>query len=431
MSLLGALSNATNNVSGLSAGGLGGLSGPTAFTNLTYTALVSKYQDMSYPRAEITMGNKVLLSDSSDMLVNDIHVELSAGFEASIASFRIYNVFEKTSTGGSFRYDELKKQVVMGNAVTIKLGYLGTLETVFVGFVAGVAFGYEEEQLPYIEVNCMDLKGLMMGGSYAAQCTARSYSRAVSEVLQRTGYEALKSSGAVVGVEVESTPDDPPPTGESAYTVEMVSESDYEFVVKAAKKFNYEFFIDRGKVLFRKAKKDTSTLITMGPDDLMLSFRVEYSLTSLVGAIEARAMDPGAGKVISAKSSFPSMGSNISTGSQAKKLVKGGTKVYIDPTINNTTQAENRVSSLMEQMSYRLGSVEADCIGAPELVPGRFIKVEGLGTPADNRFYLTEVVHEYTNDRGYRTRITGCANQVQTGMAGAGGGSGLGGMIGL
>ena len=435
MGLLDTVTSSASNFSSMSSnalGGLSGLAGPTTFTNLTYSTMMNKYQDLQYPRAEILLGGKALLSDSVDMMVNDIHIELSAGFEASIATFRIYNVYKKTTSGGNFRFDELKSQVVMGNSVTIKLGYLGTRETVFVGFVAGVTFGYAEAQLPYIEVSCMDLKGMMMGGLYARQCTARSYSRAVNEVLQRTVYETLKSSGAVAGVEVDSTPDDPPPTTESAYTVEMVSESDYEFVVKAAKKFNYEFFVDRGKVLFRKAKKDTSNLITIGPEGLMVSFRVEYSLTSLVGTIEARAMDPGAGKVISAKSTFPSMGASISTGNSAKKLVSGGTKVYIDPTINSTTQAQSRVDSLMEQMSYRLGSLEAECIGTPEMVPGRFIKVEGLGSPADNSFYLTEVTHDFTSDGGYRTRITGCANKLQSTLAGAGNlSTGLGGMINL
>ena len=38
-------------------------------------------------------------------------------------------------------------------------------------------------------------------------------------------------------------------------TVEMVAESDYEFVVKAAKKYNYEFFVSGGNVYFRKAKE--------------------------------------------------------------------------------------------------------------------------------------------------------------------------------
>ena len=316
----------------------------------------------------------------------------------------------------------------------------------------------------------MDIKGLMMGNTYAAQCTARTYSGAVKEVLERTGYKSLVSAGGVTAIEVDDTPDAQAAgasgsaagigdvtsasgvtdaagitgatsaagitggtgiTGgiqqkESAYTVELVSESDYEFVVKAAKKFNYEFFVDRGLVLFRKAKKETSTLATLGSGSGIESFQVEYSITGIVGEIEARAMDPGEGRVITAKDTYPGATGAISTSSKAKSLVGSGKKVYIDPTIDSAAQAEARVASLKEKMSYRLGSLEADCVGIP-LVPGRFIRLSGLGTPVDNDFYLTTVVHTFTSDGGFKTRIVGQANKVDTGQSGAAGA--LGGIL--
>ena len=64
-------------------------------------------------------------------------------------------------------------------------------------------------------------------------------------------------------------------------------------------------------------------------------------------------------------------------------------------------------------MSYRLGSIEAECIGIPELLPGRFLRISGLGSPADNDFYLTSVIHEYRDDTGYRTRVIGKADNIK------------------
>jgi phage protein D len=192
----------------------------------------------------------------------------------------------------------------------------------------------------------------------------------------------------------------------------MVSESDYDFVVKAAKKFNFEFFVDRGRIYFRKAKSNTTTLMTIGSGKGLRKFNVGYSLTGLVATVEARAMDAGQGKIITAKEKYPEAGKSISTGNQAKKLLGDGTKVYIDPTIKSQSQAEARAAALKEQMSYRLGNLEGTCVGLPDLVPGRFIKLSGLGGPTENRFYLTEVVHDFDDQRGFETRITGCANQV-------------------
>ena len=239
------------------------------------------------------------------------------------------------------------------------------------------------------------------------------------EVLQRTGERQLQTMGGITGMEISSTPDEDgmggmggqTSTKSSPITVEMVCESDYEFVVRAAKRYNYEFFVDRGKVLFRPAKKDTSTLIKLGNRMGLQSFHIEYSITGVVGEIEARAMDPGKGEVISAQSKF---NNKISSGGQAKQLVGKGARVYLDASITSMEEAKNRVASLMEKMSYRLGALEAGCVGMPDLVPGRFIEVTGMGVPVDNKFYLTTVTHDFNSEQGFRTEIKGCAAQVKT-----------------
>lgn len=190
----------------------------------------------------------------------------------------------------------------------------------------------------------------------------------------------------------------------------MVEESDYEFIVKAAKKFNYEFFVDRGVVHFRKAKSDASILMELGVGTGLVQFEIGYDITGLVGTVEVRAMNPGTGKVISSKKK---LSNNLSTGSRAKGLVSGSSKVYIDPTVTTQEQADARAAYLAEEVSYRLGSLECTCPGIPDLAPGRFIKIAGLGVPVDNTFYVTSVVHDFRQDSGYRTRLIAKAAEVQ------------------
>ena len=408
---------------------LGSALSGAAGVGMTYQSLQNKYTDFSHPRARVLLGGEEFESTDGNIILSDIHVELTSGYEASVASFRLYDVFDPET--GSFLYDKVKKQVLMGNSVTVLMGYLDTFETVFVGFISGVAFGFAVGDLPYIEVTAMDVKGIMMGGTYANQLTATTYSAAVKEVLARTGEGKLQQMGGITQPPaITNTPDAggpglgiaagaAGPRKSSPITVEMVSERDYEFVVRAAKRYNYEFFVDRGKVLFRPAKSDTSVLMQLGVRAGIQSFHIQYSITGVVGKIEARAMDPGSGKVISASSTF---NNTISTAQKAKQLVGKGAKVYLDASITSKEEAQSRVDSLMEQMSYRLGSLEADCIGIPDLVPGRFIEVSGMGTPVDNQFYITNVTHDFTGENGFLTRIEGCAAKIRTAAAGAVGG---------
>lgn len=414
---LGSIASAIGGAAGGLAGGLGAVSA------LDYNAFKAKYNDFSFPIATIEMNGKPLAAKAGNPIaINNIHVELTSGFEASLATFRIFNVFD-TSTG-QFRYDDLKTQIFMGSSVSIFLGYIEAQEPVFVGFAAGVAFGYEDGDMPYIEVTAMDIKSIMMGGTYSYQLTATSYGDAVSEVFRRTGYEKLKAAGGITALNISDTPDKGiggPGAGASAETIEMVAESDYEFVVKAAKKFNFEFFVDRGEVVFRKAKSNSASLASIGVSSGILSFHVEYSLTGLVSSIEARSSNPGDGKLISASGKREG---TISTSGKAGQIIGDASKVYIDPTISTQEQAAARVDSLMEKMKYRLGSLEADCVGIPDLVPGRFIEVTGLGSPADNRFYLTSVVHDITPERGYHTTLIGCASELRTSDSALGGAAG-------
>lgn len=375
----------------------------------TYEGLQKEYTDFSHPRAKVRLGDKEFDSIGKGMIINDIHVELTAGYEASVASFRIYDVYD--ASRGEFRYDEISKQVVMGNSTEIRMGYIDKIKTVFKGFITGVAFAFETGGLPYIEVTAMDVKGVMMGGSYAKSMSEKTYGAAVKKIFEMSAGGELLSLG---GSEIDATPDEKNAGvgGEdrsSPITVEMVGESDYEFVVRAAKRFNYEFFVECGRVIFRPAKKDQSILIKMGSRTGLRNFNIQYSITGVVGKIEARAMDAGEGKVISASCNFTN---DISVGREAKKLVGKGAKVYLDASITSAQDAESRVAALMEKMSYRLGSLEADCVGMPELLPGHFMEVDGMGAPVDNQFYISTVTHDFTSESGFATHITGCTAKV-------------------
>ena len=243
--------------------------------SVTYEGLQEKYMDFSHPRAIVLLGDKVFDSVGKGMVVDDIHVELTAGYEASIASFRLYDSYEPKT--GKFKFDKVSRQIMMGNTVAIEIGYLDCVETVFKGYISGVSFGYEPGSLPYIEITAMDIKGVMMGGTYATALKATTYSAAVLEVLQRTNPDTTERPDVSDTPDAQQAKTSGGGARSSPITVEMVNESDYEFVVRAAKRYNYEFFVDRGKVIFRPAKNDPSILMKMGSRTGLRSFHIEYS----------------------------------------------------------------------------------------------------------------------------------------------------------
>lgn len=371
----------------------------------SYRKLKEQYEDFTNPVAYLLFNGQSL---DSSLLIGEVEVDLTSGFEASIATIRIYNVFRPAE--GKFDYKLIRRGVYLGASVSIQLGYASSMESVFQGFVAEVNFVYSQTGLPCVEVLAMDIKGLMMSGNYSQQLKSKCYSDAVQEIFQRTTYTNLQSAQGFQSFQVTPTPDKTTPR-QASETIELAGESDYEFVVKAAKRFNYEFFTENGVVYFRKAKSDSTVLINLAPGDGVTHFRVGYSLTGLAGSVEARSIDAGTGKLISAKAK---LNRKISMGSAAKGLVSQSSKVYVDPSITSQMDAEARAESLMEEMSYQLGALECETIGLPVLLPGHFMQLEGLGSPADNLFYITHVIHSFTQDDGYQTTLTASAAEIKT-----------------
>ena len=396
-----------------------------------FEELNKKYMQFELPVEVVKINGESLAVAKKGYPVSDIQIDLTSGFEASVAEFSVYDVYDESA--GKFDFSDKKTKLQLGGRVEIYLGYSGEASCVFVGVITRINYLFEKYDIPCIRVTAMDVKGIMMAGSYSAQLKAKNYADAVKEILDKTAYEKLGQQGEKIirGVSIDMTPDKQRMmanggVGAEDKTIEMVAESDYEFVVKAAKKHNFEFFTECGQVYFRKAKSDSSVLMTIGPATGMHNFDISYDLTGLVEKVVVRGMDVSKAKLISANKKFSN---KISNGSKAKPLLKNSQKVYIDSTITSKEEAEDRVDSLIETMSYRYGTMECELVGLPELLPGHFIELAGLGGPAENTFYINRIRHILGKSGQYDTRITAVSAGMSGGALGgiAGGAGGLSG----
>lgn len=380
-----------------------------------FEKLKIKYDSFQHPLAVIKINDVSLADPKKGYPVSDIQVDLTSGFEASVAEFSIYDVYDIPT--GAFVLPKEKVKILLGSKVEIYLGYGDSAKLAFIGVMTRINYLFEKEDIPCIRVTAMDVKGVMMAGNYSTQLKAKNYSDAVKEILEKTAYEKLgtQGSGIISKLSIDVTPDKQrsmtaPETGASDRTIEMVAESDYEFVVKAAKKNNFEFFTECGEVHFRKAKSDSSVIMVIGPSTGMHCFDVSYDITGLVEKVIVRGMDVSKAKVITSQQK---VSNKISSGNKAKPLLKDSQKVYIDSTIASKEEAEDRVSSLVETMSYRYGTLECELLGIPELQPGHFIELDSLGESVKNKFYIQRIRHILSKDGNFDTKITAVSASIE------------------
>ncbi len=367
------------------------------------------------------------LSESKEPLeVVGLEVELTSGFEASIAEFKLAGAYYPSAR--SFDLSKAKKTFSLGSSVIIKMGYATSVREVFRGFIARVRFvipADDTSESAFIGVTAMDVKGIMMANRHSRRLRATIYSDAVKEVMDAVPYLTQKDDQGqpFVDVTIDATPDKESggsggegggggkvggKDDKSDTRVEMVEESDYEFIVKVAKKFNFEFYSVGKNVYFTQAKKNETPLMELSPNNLINRLEVEYDITGLARSVEVRSVNMDDGKFLgkSKKSN-----AKISLGSKAKPLVDKQKLVYLDSSVDTKETAGYRAEYLMALNEYRLGSLSATCIGLPELVPGRFIEVINAGEPLSNLFYLTRVRH-VMDDGNFYTEIEGSANSI-------------------
>ncbi|MDY4068406.1 MAG: hypothetical protein SOY45_00755, partial [Lachnospiraceae bacterium] len=169
----------------------------------TYEELREEYDSFHTPTVKIVVKGKDIGEDKNGLVVSDVEVEITCGFEASIATFWIYNCF----MNGSFQFDKIKKYVAIGSDVVISIGYASAVREVFRGFISKVSFAYRREDIPGVEVTAMDVKGIMMSGTYSKQLKATTWSDAVAEIMENTAYSKLQSNEIIKKLEISETPD--------------------------------------------------------------------------------------------------------------------------------------------------------------------------------------------------------------------------------
>ncbi|MCR5654160.1 MAG: hypothetical protein K6G07_00750 [Lachnospiraceae bacterium] len=378
----------------------------------------SKYNRFIHPVIDIVVNEKSINAIKKRIGVSNVTIDLTAGYEASQAVFSLYNCYDYDEK--QFMFDTAKDFILIGSPIQIFMGYDLALSEVFRGVITKVSFLMEEDDAPNIQVTAMDVKAVMMSNRYSRMLKATNYSDAVDEIFGQGVYESLRNAGVILSYEIAKTPDYLPPNPSGGVTaqetdkmIELQGESDYEFVVRVAKKFNYEFFVLGGRVYFRQAKCDSEKQITIDNDAMIKHMTVDYDITGLVEQVEVRGLDVSKAKVIS---STKKNSNKLSQGNKVKSLINGTQFVYIDPTVMSQGEAGYRAQALMEDISYRYGSLDLEINGLPEILPGKFIKIKDLGKAISNNFYVQTVRHMMNAKGEYSTRIIGKAAKQGSSM---------------
>lgn len=360
----------------------------------TVSDLAKKYQDFTVPTIKIMIDGAEL--SLKTVTVKHVEVHLSTGFEASMCSFEVYEMYDIDQR--QFDSALMKSKFVLGKTVEIHLGYIETA-LVFKGYIETVKAIFSDYEFPHLSIECLDVKGLMMHGLKSTVLNFTNYKEAVSKVLGN--YGSMASSKTIDA------------TTTLKRDIQQNKETDYAFLCRLAKSIHYEFFVQKGKVLFRKPTySDQSPTVTFEWGGILISFEQERTLSKYVSKVTVKGYDDNEHKVIE---SVATSSVKVGTGSKkpdsiASDLASSET-VIIDYEINTVEEAKDRAEAELNQRSMHFIVGKGKSVGLPEILPGQYIEIKNFDPEVDNKYYVTRVVHRFNNGE-YNTEFEAGVNRI-------------------
>ncbi len=352
---------------------------------VTFSILKLQYRNFLAPTIKLKVDGKELVHSTSRAL-DDFSLELSTSYEASGCSFCIYNEYQEKQT--DFDRSGAAAALQIGAKVEVELGYIST-SSVFTGVVTQVNYIFGgDDASPYIQVDCMDAKCLLMKTQRLEVLGDVKLNQVVSAML---GEQPVSSYLAGTSIDYISSTAVPLTNG-------MLS--DYDFLVAQAQYFGLEFFVLHGKAYFRAAPTFGVPTVMLSPGEGILSARVSLQSETLVNQVTVNGIDLTGEAAVTASAKISG---KFSSGNTASKLLGQSEMVFYDPYSTDQSTASARAKALLSSMVDDFGKIRCTCIGLPEIEPGSFVSLSGLMPEASGMFYVTYVRHVFTEAEGYQT----------------------------
>ncbi len=351
----------------------------------TIKKLKQEYGNFVRPKITIKIANQEL---NSRYTKESVIVEIPSTYDAAMCKFTITNAFEHSKDYQVEIEKDLKDLIQLGNLVEVFMGYeTGSEKQVFFGYIDAIYFDYDEEIGIEYSVECLDAKGIMMN-SYRSTVkkNAKKYSDAVADVLKKYS-KLIKKKKISTTSEIETI-------------IEQHNESDYQFVVRLAKKLNYCFYIVNGEAYFQEMGKDTEDFFTFCINDEVKNFSMFQTLKKQVSSITVRGnneKDPTK-PFESTVSVYKSIADNSKVQANKVSIIDSNvTKTIIDNSISSENEAKQRAEATLNELSYKNSKGTITTIGIPDFVPNKVVLVEGFGKQYDKKYRIVKVTHKYKN----------------------------------
>lgn len=351
----------------------------------TFQALSTKYEDFRGPAFTIKVEGSAL--NSAEMPIASLEVELCADGSAGGCHFLVESLYDFSQ---SKWINNLAKTIQVGAKLEILGGYVKQ-ELIFYGYVDEFSMEYSGSAPPRLSVTGIDGFGYLMSCQEPIYGGKKKPQKVVEDILDKAvsaGYAKSRTVGTLTGFEVP-----------------VVKEKldDFRYLHLLARRYCMSLFSVAGELIFDNVVANSSPLISLTVGAGLLDFKKRMSLQGQIGEVEIWGRDENQ-KFIKGTSNRVSIGGSGKTAIElAPKFKQTAIREYSEY-VRTEKECMELAQARLDTQALNFVSGSGTCVGIPELIPGRYISIKGLDDSTEGSYFLSKVLHRFTEE-GYYTQF--------------------------
>jgi phage protein D len=358
--------------------------------------LADQYGQFYAPAFRIVVSGRDLLRDEL-VAVSQVEADLVLGGTGNF-SFTVVNSFSDEAhaflTGNG---DPLLDVLSFGADIDIYMGY-GDLQASDVsnatirGVITEVSTGFMEGGSPEVIVSGHDSGFALTMGKNTGSWQQKADSDVVAQI------------AGSINLDTDITS-----TEETRAQIEQNQESDFEFLVKLAKRNSFQVYIRNRTLYFGPPETRRDGLLTLNWGESLLSFKPQMKLSSQVAAVEVHGWDVENNRAIVGRADAGDEDmrnpNETSAGQYLVKFLSRAPTLVMRQPVFTQAEADSRAKAALNERAEEFVTGEGECLGLPELLPDTNITLGQLGDLFSRTYYVEKATHR-VDSSGYRTRFT-------------------------
>lgn len=351
----------------------------------TYDKLYKKYDKFSAPSFRITIDGKPL--SPGVYRIPFLEVEQRADGTAGGCSFTVEGNYDLENQKWT---NSLLKTIHVGAKLSISGGYVNQKE-LFYGYVDDYTMEFPQDGAPRISVSGMDGLGYLMSLQkplYAGKKKAAEIVKAVLNQSVSAGFARKVTVGPLSGFDTPIVKE----TGD-----------DWRFLNQLAARYGASLFVINGEMIFDNVAAKSTPILTLTQGRFLRLFEKRVSLAHQVGKVEIWGRDENQKAIIGAASRVTVGGTGKSAAQLVPALAKATLREYSE-FVRTQQECKMAAQNRLNGIAMGLVSGKGRCIGIPELIPGRYLKIDGGSPESNGTYFLSQVRHLFSGE-GYITEF--------------------------